>query len=60
MTSGPRVPPHEQPPEVPLPQNIMETVVKYSRQIAADRVAPHDLLRFAKLAHKGRSKSSLA
>jgi site-specific recombinase XerD len=42
--------------EVLLPQNIMEAVVKYSRQIAADKVVPHDLRRtFARLAHKGHA-----
>jgi integrase len=42
--------------EVLLPQNIWEAIVKYSRQISADKVAPHDLRRtFAKLAHKGKA-----
>lgn len=45
--------------DVLLPQNIMETVVKYSRRIvpgATGQVAPHDLRRtFARLAHKGRA-----
>ena len=42
--------------EILLPQNIMETVGKYGRRIALDKLAPHDLRRtFAKLAHKGRA-----
>ena len=39
-----------------LPQNIMEAVEKYGRQIGVAKLAPHDLRRtFAKLAHKGRA-----
>jgi integrase/recombinase XerD len=42
--------------EVLLPQNIMEAVLKYGRQIGVPKLAPHDLRRtFAKLAHKGRA-----
>ena len=42
--------------EVLLPQNIMEAVTKYGKQIGVPRLAPHDLRRtFAKLAHKGRA-----
>jgi site-specific recombinase XerD len=42
--------------DVLLPQNIMETVSKYGRQIGVAKLAPHDLRRtFAKLAHKGRA-----
>jgi site-specific recombinase XerD len=47
---------HEIVGELLLPQNIMETVSKYGRQIGVPKLAPHDLRRtFAKLAHKGRA-----
>jgi integrase len=47
---------HELTGAVLLPQNIMEAVVKYGRQIGVAKLAPHDLRRtFAKLAHKGRA-----
>jgi site-specific recombinase XerD len=47
---------HEIVGELLLPQNIMEAVSKYGRQIGVAKLAPHDLRRtFAKLAHKGRA-----
>ena len=47
---------HEIVGELLLPQNIMEAVSKYGRQIGVPKLAPHDLRRtFAKLAHKGRA-----
>jgi integrase/recombinase XerD len=33
--------------EVLLPQDITETVAQYSRRITGDKVAPHDLRRYA-------------
>jgi integrase len=43
-------------PEILLPQNIMEAVVKYGKLVGVPHLAPHDLRRtFAKLAHKGRA-----
>jgi site-specific recombinase XerD len=42
--------------EMLLPQNIMEAVLKYGKQIGIANLAPNDLRRtFAKLAHKGRA-----
>jgi site-specific recombinase XerD len=42
--------------DVLLPQNIMEAVAKYGKEIGVPKLAPHDLRRtFAKLAHKGRA-----
>jgi site-specific recombinase XerD len=47
---------HQLTDEVLLPQNIMEAVAKYGKQIGVAQLAPHDLRRtFAKLAHRGRA-----
>jgi integrase len=47
---------HQLTGDVLLPQNIMEAVAKYGKQIGVAQLAPHDLRRtFAKLAHRGRA-----
>jgi hypothetical protein len=36
-----------------LAQNVMDAVIRYGEMIGSDRLAPHDLRTFAKLAHMG-------